>query len=177
MVSSLTRSLRLGPCCLGLALLAWGAAAGAQSRPPNPVEALRSQVAANAEAIQSLEAETTLSDLSCDVGDVPEYDGSQWACAPGGAAGPVFYTNSRDVTLPTDPDTEMNLSGELILCDVGDAVVSGGYALPTGGKHFATQSRPTFASGREGWTLSIQSLPTTLEPTATFYVRCMDLTP
>jgi hypothetical protein len=175
-MSSLARSFRFGPCCLGLALL-WGAAAGAQSRPPNPVEALRSQVAANAEAIQSLEAETTLSDLSCDVGDVPEYDGSQWACAPGGAPAPVFYTNSYDITLPTDPDLPVNLSGALILCDVGDAVVSGGYAVPFGGNHFATQSRPTFASGREGWTLSIQSLPTTLEPTATFYVRCMDLTP
>jgi hypothetical protein len=138
---------------------------------------LRQQVTENTEAIQSLETETTLSDLSCDVGDVPQYDGSQWGCAPGGVPDPVFYTNSYDITLPTDPDLPVNIQGALILCDFGDAVVTGGYGLPAGGNHFATESRPTFASGREGWRLSIQSLPTTLEPTATFYVRCLDLTP
>jgi hypothetical protein len=141
------------------------------------VELLREQVAENTEAIQSLEAETTLSDLSCDAGDVPQYDGSQWGCAPGGVPDPALYTNSNDVTLPTDPEVPLTLTGALILCDVGDAVVSGGFRVPTGGKHFATESRPTFASGREGWQLSIHSLPTTLEPTATFYARCLDLTP
>ena len=153
------------------ALLAVGAgSAAAQGRPPNPV----GQIEANSEAIEALEAETTLSDLSCDEGAVPQYDGSQWVCAGLSTAAPVLYSRSRTNPLVTDPVQPVATLIQ-IFCEPGDVVLSGGFDVPFGGQYLPVASLPSPAG--QGWLVSVQAPPTTPGLTATVYVRCLDLTP
>ena len=123
--------------------------------------------------INSLEENTTLSNLSCTTDQIAKFDGTQWICDDSFDNPLSTYTVELRETIPA-PTNSVVLIAE---CDEGDVATGGGYSHGDNSGGFVPSQHPWPRTGTPtSWAVGIENVVDAPIPFAANVV-CLDLPP